>query len=99
MIAIRKQDGVYAPVVICDHCGQVIDDASNANEISSGAPEGTTAQAFHVHKGECDRTLSAKIGGLWGSAELSDHLVELLLNTLKPNDLARARKLLAAPGR
>ena len=76
MIAILKKDGRYIPVILCDHCGAVIDDALAAMELSSSAPEGATAQAFHVHKGACDQALSARLGGIHGSEELAVHLVE-----------------------
>ena len=93
MIAIRKKDGRYSPVVLCDQCGQAIDDAMNAMALSSSAPEGATAQAFHVHKGNCDEALSAKLGGLHGSEELAVHLLELVRNSLRQSDLQRILSL------
>jgi hypothetical protein len=98
MIAILKADGRYAPVVLCDHCGKVIDDAMNATALSSSAPEGNTLQAFHVHKGDCDQALSAKLGGLYGSEELAVHLFELMRNTLSKSDLKRVQNLLEWAG-
>jgi hypothetical protein len=41
MIAILKKDGVYVPVVVCDHCGAVIDDALGGMELSSVGPRGS----------------------------------------------------------
>jgi hypothetical protein len=91
MVAIHKQNGRYSPVVVCDYCGEVIDDALAAMEVSSRVPDGATAQAMHVHKGACDQALSAKLGGLDGSAELFDHLLELLRNTIGKSDMGRVR--------
>ena len=94
MIAILKMDGRYLPVVKCDQCGETIDDAMNAMAMSSSAPEGATAQAFHVHKGECERALSSKVDGLHGSEELAVHLLDLMRNTLSKSDLEGVRNLL-----
>jgi transcription initiation factor TFIIIB Brf1 subunit/transcription initiation factor TFIIB len=95
MIAILKKDGRYCPVIVCDQCGMVIDDALAAMEVSSSAPEGTTAQAFHVHKGTCDQALSARLGGIHGSEELVVHLVELVKNALRLSDTRQVQNLLA----
>jgi hypothetical protein len=94
MMAILKQDGSYRPVVVCDHCGEVIDDALGAMELSSSAPEGATAQAFHVHKGDCDQALSAKLGGMHGSEELAVHLFDLIRNTMSKSDVQRVKNAL-----
>jgi hypothetical protein len=94
MIGILKKHGRYWPVIVCDHCGNVIDDAMAAVEVSSSAPEGAVAQAFHVHKGDCDQALSAKLGGLHGSEELAVHLFDLMHSTLSKSDLQGIRNLL-----
>src|SRR3954465_8790304 len=94
MIAIMKKDGRYSPVVACDHCGLVIKDALAAMAISSAAPEGATAQAFHVHKGACDDAMSARLGGMYGSEELAVHLPQLLKNSLRERDRRRGENLL-----
>lgn len=93
MIAIRKQGGRYKPVVVCDECGGVIADAFGATVISSSAPEGAAAQAFHVHKGACDDAISARLAGMYGSEELAVHLVHLLRNTLCESDRRRVENL------
>jgi hypothetical protein len=94
MIAIRKHEGQYVPVVVCDECGAVIADAFDAMEVSSSAPEGKTAQAFHVHKGACDEAVSARLGGMHVSEELAVHLVSLLKNALSESDRQRVENLL-----
>jgi hypothetical protein len=86
MIAIQKQDGKYRPIIACDHCGKVIDDAMNALELSSSAREGAMAEVFYVHKGECEKAVSEKLGGMHGSEELTVHLFQLLRNTLAKSD-------------
>ena len=94
MIAILKKDGQYRPVIVCDECGGVITDAFNATQISSSAPEGATAQAFHVHKGACDEAISARLGGMHGSEELAVHLMQLIKNSLSESDRHRVENLL-----
>ena len=94
MIAIRKHNGQYMPAVICDECGGVITDAFGAMEVSSSAPEGANAQAFHVHKGACDEAISARLGAMHGSEELAVHLVQLLKNALSESDRQRVANLL-----
>ena len=63
-------------------------------EVSSSAPEGATAQAFHVHKGAWDDSISARLGGMRGSEELAVHLVQLTKNTLSDSDRQRVEDLL-----
>jgi len=94
MIAILKKDNWYRAAVVCDHCGRTIDDAMAALAVSSSAPEGTMAQAFHVHKGECDRSLCAKLGGIHGSEELAVHLLDLVRNTLGKSDMQGVQNLM-----
>jgi len=94
MIAILKKSGQYLPVIVCDECGSIITDAFNATQISSSAPEGATAQAFHVHKGACDEAISARLGGMHGSEELAVHLMQLIKNTLRDSDRQRVENLM-----
>ena len=93
MIAIRKHNGQYAPVLLCDECGGVITDALAASVVSTSAPEGATAEAFYVHKGACDDALCARLGGLHGSEELAVHLIQLVENALRNSDPQRVRNL------
>jgi adenylate kinase len=79
---------------VCDECGGVITDAFGATQVSSSAPDGATAQAFHVHKGACDEAVSARLGGACGSEELAVHLVQLLKNTLRDSDGRRVEALM-----
>lgn len=94
MIATRNQDGQYVPVVICDECGGVITDAFGAVEVSSSAPDGAAAQAFHVQKGACDDAISTRLGGMHGSEELAVQLLQLLRNTLRDSDRQRVENLM-----
>ena len=89
-----KNEGRYSPAVVCDHCGSVITDAFSATAISSSAPDGATAQVFHVHKGACDDAVSVRLGGMHGSEELADHLVQLFKNTISGSDRERIENLL-----
>ena len=97
MIAIRKRDGRYVPAVVCDECGGVITDAFGATAVSSSAPEGAAAEAFHVHKGSCDDARSARLGGAAGSEELAVHLLQLLKGALRDSDPQRVENLLKWP--
>lgn len=65
-----------------------------AMAISSAAPEGATAQAFHVHKGACEQALSAQLEGMHGSEELAVHLLDLVRNTLSKSDQQRVQNLI-----
>jgi hypothetical protein len=94
MIAILKSAGRYVPVVVCDQCGRPIDDALAAVAVSTHAPEGSTAQAFHAHKGACDAALTERLGGLAGSEELSVHLIDLVRGAFRPDHLNVAEQLL-----
>ena len=62
--------------------------------MSSSAPEGATAQAFHVHKGACEQAVSAKLGGAHGSEELAVHLLAVVKNTLRGSDRMQVKNLL-----
>jgi hypothetical protein len=94
MIAIHKIDGQYRPVILCDYCGTVIDDALKGMQLSSSAPEGATAQALYVHKGDCEQAMSIKLGASLGSEELSIHLLELIRNTLGKSDVQSVKNAL-----
>lgn len=93
MLAIIKRGGQYRPAIVCDACGDVITDALAATVVSSNAPEGTSAQAFHVHKGTCDQALASRVAGLHGSDELASHLLDLVGNTLRDSDRDVVRSL------
>lgn len=51
-IVIRNIDNVSAPVVVCDHCGQIIADAKEGNYMWLPDEEATGASLSFTHK-EC----------------------------------------------
>jgi hypothetical protein len=77
--------GRYSPMFVCDHCGEPIRNVALALALarSSGVTEGEMIETFHVHKGPCDRAVSARINAISGSGstEMRYHLRYLLHNT------------------
>lgn len=83
MIKIEHHQGVYAPLCVCDMCGQRITDANQALALypnHSGPGAGERVEVLHVHKGECDQRATNGFGDDGGTDELSTHLVYLLNN-------------------
>lgn len=84
MIKTQYLEGRYSPMFVCDHCGEPIRNIGMALALSrsSGASEGEMLETFHVHKGPCDRAISARIDPVSGSGstELRHHVRYLLHN-------------------
>jgi hypothetical protein len=91
MIKILYLNGRYNPVLVCDHCDKRIEDAELALAVNV-RPKGDkdeTLDCYHVHKGDCDRSLERKLGQV-GTIELTTHLVHLTHNSgLTPSDLKK----------
>lgn len=95
MIKVLYDDGRYAPIMICDVCGERIEDAKNGAAVSNSDPEvlsdGDAVEVKHTHKGDChdeaDQHLREQgIHPGWNS--LTTHLMQVLHNTgLSPKDL------------
>ena len=68
-LEVRVRNGMCCPVVVCDHCGEVIEDAQEGNyEFPlDGGP------VFFTHKGRCSLAFEEANGGqdAWGVMELS----------------------------
>lgn len=91
MEKVLHKDDKLIPILICDHCGERIEDAGNANclleEDRPYPDDGETTDVYHVHKGECDRALSAELSeGGAGHSELETHLWRLCHNSGLPSD-------------
>ncbi len=96
----RAERARFAPVIICDSCGQPITNAGRAGVVfanvtlSGNRPaDGATADVRHAHKGPCLDQAEAAMGGreLTGWIEMTEHLRFLLGNTgLTPAALAEA---------
>jgi hypothetical protein len=72
-LQIHYHEGQFCPVVVCDHCGEVISNAREGNyqwqaSLSSEVPP---APIYFTHK-HCCRAFEAARGGraLWMSIEL-----------------------------
>jgi len=80
MIKTINNDGMYAPVIICDICGKAIDNASLAAVIDCERPNvGEMTEVRHVHKGKCHDLADARWSELpW--AEMDVHLLNLINN-------------------
>lgn len=85
MIKTLYSGGRYSPMFVCDHCGKPITNVALALALvrSSNVIEGEMLDTFHVHKGPCDRAVSARIDAISGSGsdEMRKHLRYLLHNT------------------
>lgn len=96
MIRMLSMKGRYSPIIVCDVCQRRITDAKMAMEIadhSHDEGDGHEVSVFHVHKGDCDRTLDEKLGAA-GTNELSLHLYQLIRNVgLTLDDMRRQEEI------
>lgn len=81
---VRRATGRYAPMVICDQCGEAITDCRDGNVEYKADRLGTdafTGEPFFTHK-ECSEAFESARGGLyvWWATELGAWLVWLLDN-------------------
>lgn len=95
MIKIFNDNGVYAPVLLCDFCGGIINESEKAVVVSlviDGKKEKTT-DAFCVHKGICQKGAEIKLSekGRVGWQELDTHFYFLFKNMGLP--IAKLKKL------
>ena len=74
LACLWHKEGRREPVVICDHCCEIIRDARKANEVAAPPGDDCSAEAiegdtvigrwtrlYHAHKGECERALTARL--------------------------------------
>lgn len=78
--------GAYHPIVVCDVCEKIIEDASKATVVFpmvSGERPGDINSLHHAHKGQCLKHAELQLGGglKCGTMELTHHLLLLLENT------------------
>src|SRR5262245_57881467 len=82
MLKIHFSDNAAGPLIVCDSCGDPIND--HRKGIASYTPQtkpDQTVDCYHVHKGECDAHLKARLGVArtkW--QDLRAHLQFLCLN-------------------
>ena len=88
MIKILDRNSRYAPVMVCDICGKIIDDANRAAvvhkrpQLSEDLEGKTLIDVIHVHKGKCHDVGELNLGGKerTGWIELETHLRYLIHN-------------------
>lgn len=49
-IMVKIRDNLSCPVVLCDHCGQMIEQAKHGNTEWVPPEDGSTAELFFTHK-------------------------------------------------
>jgi hypothetical protein len=100
-LQIQVEDGRFKPAIVCDHCGQRIDDARMGNYQWQMADHGQCAEdktIFFTHKG-CCRPFEEAQGGRrrWAWAPLSSLPVFLAANlSLSLKDATRSAELMAS---
>lgn len=86
-IAAPDLGGIYAPIIVCDACGQPIVKSGNVYWVV--LPDGSVpAQIWHTHKYPCSRLddhLETRFGGLVMSEELDRWLRQLAHNFTTAN--------------
>ena len=86
MIRIYNDNGVYAPVIICDICKGHIKNVKNGAIVSLilEVKSGEMTDFLSVHKGECQNKAEEQLsyrGKKVGWQELNTHLLYLCKNT------------------
>ena len=96
MIRIMYANRRYSPILVCDICGQRIEDGAMAAALTGDMTqeEGSLTDVLHVHKGSChtqaERTIESTLAepDVVGWQELGAHLSSLIHNVgFKPKDL------------
>lgn len=95
MIEIQMVEGISAPMLFCDICGDRLSEAGRAAVVFDNFREdGERAKVLYIHKGkmdgktchhEADLIIRAG-GGTPGWQELKQHLVDLAQNVAFPGD-------------
>jgi hypothetical protein len=91
-LVIKAEGDLSKPVIICDHCGQEITEASQGNYQwkMSKLGKGVEGVVFFTHKSCCHAFEALNPAPCWGAMEL-DCLLVYLANNLKVN-WEKARK-------
>lgn len=89
MIEMHTIDGRNCPVMVCDMCGEKLDNAGKAAAVFQNfTPEGSKLRVLHVHKGRIDgKTCHAEAEALLGVGgadvgwqEMKTFLVDMAAN-------------------
>jgi hypothetical protein len=82
-IVIKLKKERACPVVVCDFCGEEIQDAKQGNaEWKFDEEKGSGATIFFTHK-KCCHTFEQKNSGVHFGAEMLDHFLVFLANNVK----------------
>lgn len=93
MIKVIRKDAITHPIIVCDACGNRIEDIRLAAAVypySQGDDE--TTGVLHAHKGSCLDQAEEKLGGVASTSwhELEDHLIWLVTGAgMTMRDLAK----------
>lgn len=89
MIKILENNGNSAPILICDICGERINNArEGAAVFGDKASDKGVKDVKHVHKASCHDMAEIELAGEDNWQEMSQHLRLLLHNVgLTPKDL------------
>jgi hypothetical protein len=83
-LMIQFMGRVAAPKIVCDHCHQLIEDATDGNyhwSHAQGGEPGQLAAVYFTHKACCHPFEAARPEGQWGAIEL-EWLVAFLAENL-----------------
>jgi hypothetical protein len=67
-LAIRYEEALCVPIVICDHCGEEIRSAADGNYQWLGRDD-RPSRVYFTHKG-CCHAFEKRHGGFWGAIDL-----------------------------
>ena len=96
MIQLFQTATGYAPILVCDHCGERIENAELAAAVSplSGKYQNGNRRILHVHKGSCFDAIERMEGENCSWEELSIHVRLLAENvTLSPQELIEQKNV------
>lgn len=92
MIKIQFIEGKYAPIIVCDICGQHIKDAEDAVAVNTSPSDNNEVlDVLHVHRGDCHNSADQKLGGVAGYSDMDFHLFNLIHNSGLSLDKLRER--------
>lgn len=98
MIRVLEKSGRSCPVLLCDICGERIENLGlGAAVFPRTTAEDELREVLHVHKRACHDAAERQLAGLKGAPwqELQDHFIYLVSNSGKPvEDLLERSKTL-----
>jgi hypothetical protein len=82
-VVIKLKNNRSCPIVVCDFCGQEIEDVGDGNSQwkMEEAEEAAGATLYFTHKACCRPFEQANQGPLWGADQLDHFMAFLAANT------------------